>query len=297
MTRPLLLGSVAELRAWRRVLCSEGLSLGFVPTMGALHEGHLDLARLALAHNDRLLVSIFVNPTQFAPGEDFAAYPRDLETDLAALAPLGPVACFAPAAETVYPPGDSTRVSVGWGLDALCGASRPGHFDGVTNVLARLFNLVEPDEAVFGQKDAQQALIVRRLVDSLHYSLRLRLAPTRREPDGLAMSSRNRYLAPAERAEATALIAALRAAGEALAAGERDPARLAAIGQARLAAAPGLRPEYFAVVDPETLAPPARVPEPGRLLIACAARLGRTRLIDNLAFAVTKDAVHETLLF
>lgn len=297
MSRPLLLTSVAELRAWRRVLRAEGLSLGFVPTMGALHEGHLDLARLALAHNDRLLVSIFVNPTQFAPGEDFAAYPRDLAADLAALAPLGPVACFAPAAQTVYPPGDSTRVSVGWGLDALCGASRPGHFDGVTNVLARLFNLVEPDEAVFGQKDAQQALIVRRLVDSLHYPLRLRLAPTRREPDGLAMSSRNRYLAPAERAEAVALIGALRAAGEALAGGERDPGRLAAIGRARLDAAPGLRPEYFAVVDPETLAPPPSVPEPGRLLIACAARLGRTRLIDNLAFAITKEAVHETLLF
>jgi len=297
VTRPLLLRSVAELRAWRRVLRAEGLRLGFVPTMGALHEGHLDLARLALAQADRLLVSIFVNPAQFAPGEDFAAYPRDLETDLAALAPLGPVACFVPAAETIYPPGDSTRVSVGWGLDVLCGASRPGHFDGVTNVLARLFNLVEPDEAIFGQKDAQQALIVKRLVDSLHFPLRLRLAPTRREADGLALSSRNRYLSPAERAQAIALNRALAAAGAALAAGERDPARLAAIGRDLLALAPGVAPEYFAVVDPETLAPPARVPEPGRLLIAGAVRLGRTRLIDNLVFAVTKEAVHETLLF
>ncbi len=297
MSRPLLLRSPAELRAWRRVLSANGHRLGFVPTMGGLHEGHLDLARLALAHNDRLLVSIFVNPAQFGPQEDFAAYPRDLDADLALLASLGAVACFAPAAETVYPPGDRTTVSVGWGLDALCGASRPGHFDGVTNVLVRLFNLAQPDEAVFGQKDAQQALIVRRLVENLHFPLALRLAPTRREADGLAMSSRNRYLAPAERTQASALFAALTAAGEALRAGERDAQRLAAGGLARLAAAPGLVPEYFAVVDPATLAPPLRVPAAGTLLVACAARLGRTRLIDNLTFAIDGEAVHETLLF
>jgi len=296
VNRPLVLRSVAELRAWRRARRAEGQRLGFVPTMGGLHEGHLDLMRLALAHNDRLLVSIFVNPAQFGPQEDFAAYPRDLDTDLALLATLGPVACFAPAPETVYPPGDATTVSVGWGLDLLCGASRPGHFDGVTNVLARLFNLVEPDEAVFGQKDAQQALIVRRLVATLHYPLTLRLAPTRREADGLAMSSRNRYLAPAERAQAGALHAALSEAGQALRAGERDPARLAALGLARLAGAPGVAPEYFAVVDPATLRPPPG-PASGLLLVACAARLGPTRLIDNLTFAIAGETVHETLLF
>lgn len=296
MNRPLVLRSAAELRSWRRVLRGDSHRLGFVPTMGGLHEGHLDLMRLALAHNDRLLVSIFVNPTQFGPQEDFAAYPRDLEADLTRLASLGPVACFAPAAATVYPPGDATTVSVGWGLDALCGASRPGHFDGVTNVLARLFNLVEPDEAVFGQKDAQQALIVKRLVETLHFPLSLRLAPTRREADGLAMSSRNRYLAPAERAQAGALYAALAATGAALRAGERDAGRLAAAGLARLAAAPGLAPEYFAVVDPATLKPPAG-PASGLLLVACAVRLGATRLIDNLTFAIAGESVHETLLF
>jgi pantoate--beta-alanine ligase len=297
VNRPLLLRSAAELRAWRRVLRTDGHRLGFVPTMGGLHEGHLDLMRLALAHNDRLLVSIFVNPTQFGPAEDFAAYPRELEADLALLATLGPVACFAPAATTIYPPGDATTVSVGWGLDVLCGASRPGHFDGVTNVLVRLFNLVAPDEVVFGQKDAQQALIVKRLVETLHFPLRLRLAPTRREADGLAMSSRNRYLSAAERAQATGLYQALADAGRALQAGERDPARLAAIGLARLTAAPGLAPEYFAAVDPATLAPPARVPQAGLLLLAGAARLGHTRLIDNLAFAIAGEKVDETLLF
>jgi pantoate--beta-alanine ligase len=296
MNRPLVLRSVAELRAWRRARRDAGQRLGFVPTMGGLHEGHLDLVRLAMAHSERVLVSIFVNPAQFGPQEDFAAYPRDLEADLAQLTTLGPVACFAPEAATVYPPGDRTTVSVGWGLDALCGASRPGHFDGVTNVLARLFNLVEPDEAVFGQKDAQQALIVRRLVETLHFPLSLRLAPTHREADGLAMSSRNRYLAPAERAQAAGLYRALAAAGAALRAGERDAGRLAAAGLAQLAAAPGLSPEYLVAVEPATLAPPAG-PASGLLLIAGAVRLGRTRLIDNLCFAITGETVDDTLLF
>ncbi|MCB1162437.1 pantoate--beta-alanine ligase [bacterium] len=297
MATPLLLDTVAALRTWRRGLRAEGASLAFVPTMGKLHEGHLDLMRLARKHADQLLVSVFVNPTQFGPGEDYAAYPRDLAADLAAMASLAPEACFAPAATAIYPPGDRTTVSVNWGLDRLCGATRPGHFDGVTNVLARLFNLVEPDTVILGQKDAQQALIVKRMVDALHWPLRLRLAPTRREPDGLAMSSRNAYLSAEQRAEAPALFAALEDAGAALRGGERDPLRLAKRGFARLAAAPGLSPEYFAAVDPSTLEPPARVPERGLLLVACAARLGPARLIDNHVFSLGEEGIHETLLF
>ena len=186
MATPLLLDTVAALRTWRRGLRAEGASLAFVPTMGKLHEGHLDLMRLARKHADQLLVSVFVNPTQFGPGEDYAAYPRDLAADLAAMASLAPEACFAPAATAIYPPGDRTTVSVNWGLDRLCGATRPGHFDGVTNVLARLFNLVEPDTVILGQKDAQQALIVKRMVDALHWPLRLRLAKAGGETDRAA---------------------------------------------------------------------------------------------------------------
>ena len=299
MNRPLLLDTPAAMRGWRARMRDEGLRVGFVPTMGKLHEGHLSLMRQALTAEDcdRLIVSIYVNPTQFGAGEDYSRYPRELESDLGKLTEVGAAACFAPADGYVYPPGDATTVSVGWGLDKLCGARRPGHFDGVTNVVARLFNLVQPHMAVFGQKDAQQALIIRRLVETLHFPLRLELGPTMREADGLAISSRNAYLSAEGRQGATVLSRSLDACGQELNTGERDPHRLAAAGLARLAAVPGLEPEYFVVVDPATLETPDRLPVATPILVACAARLDGARLIDNHVYSIREDGAHETMLF
>ena len=298
MNAPLLLTDHVALKGWRRKMQAGNLHVGFVPTMGKLHEGHLSLMRQVLDSGDcdRLIVSIYVNPTQFGAGEDFDGYPRELEADIEKLASVGAAACFAPADDLVYPAGDTCSVRVEWGQDRLCGAQRPGHFDGVTNVLVRLFNLVRPHMVVFGQKDAQQALIVKRMVDGLHFPLKLRLGETLREPDGLAMSSRNSYLSPEERQRATVLNRALSACGEALRAGERDAGRLAADGLAMLAGTPEVAPEYFEVVDPETLAPPEKIGD-GILLAACAARVGPARLIDNHVFRIGEDGVHETLLF
>ncbi len=298
MSAPLLLTNHLALKGWRRKMQAGNLHVGFVPTMGKLHHGHLSLMRKVLESGDcdRLIVSIYVNPTQFGAGEDFDGYPRELEADLEKLTSVGAAACFAPADDLVYPAGDTCSVKVGWGQDKLCGARRPGHFDGVTNVLVRLFNLVRPHMVVFGQKDAQQALIVKRMVEGLHFPLKLRLGETLREPDGLAMSSRNSYLSPEERERATVLHRALEACGAALREGERDAGRLAAAGRAMLADTPDVDPDYFEVVDPETLEPPETITH-GLLLAACAARVGPARLIDNHVFRIGEDGVHETLLF
>ncbi|MBN2171089.1 MAG: pantoate--beta-alanine ligase [Candidatus Krumholzibacteriota bacterium] len=288
------------MQAFSRRVRAAGERVGLVPTMGNLHEGHLSLLRLARARCERVVASIFVNPTQFGPDEDYAAYPRTLAADLAALAAVGCDVAFVPEARELYPRGggggDDVTVKLAWGQDRLCAARRPGHFDGVLTVVARLFNAVLPDAAWFGQKDAQQALMVRRMTEALRFPVEVRLGPTVREPDGLALSSRNAYLSPTERREATALSRALAAAGAALRSGERDPERLAAAGREVLAAAAGLTTEYFAVVDPETLAPPAAVGD-GLLLMAGAARLGRARLIDNQVHRVAGEAVHDALLF
>jgi len=290
---PKVVRRIRDMQAWSRGYREAGRSIGLVPTMGNLHEGHLSLVRMALAECDRVIVSLFVNPTQFGPGEDFEAYPRSWEADLEKLARLRVPFVFAPAVEEMYPPGDATRITVGWGGDRLCGAARPGHFDGVATVVAKLFGAVNPDLAVFGQKDAQQALIIRRLVRSLAFPVALRLGPTRREADGLAMSSRNAYLKPEDRARATVLYRALEAAGGALVEGERNAGVLARRGMEILAEA---EPEYFEVVDPETLETPGSVGD-GLLLIACAARLGGARLIDNHVYRIEGKRVEEALLF
>lgn len=257
------------------------LRVGFVPTMGALHEGHLALVRRAAEVSDVVVASVFVNPTQFGPGEDFEAYPRQPERDAELLAAAGCDLLFAPAVETVYPPGDVTVVEVAGppaeGLEAAC---RPGHFRGVATVVARLLNLVGPALAVFGEKDAQQLAVVRRMVADLHFPVEIVAHPTVREPDGLAMSSRNAYLAAGERRAATALYRALTAAGDEIARGERDADRLRAAMRAVLEAEPGVEPEYAEVVDAETFRPVADAR--GRLVLPVAARVGRTRLIDNL---------------
>ena len=258
--------------------------LGLVPTMGALHAGHLSLVRRALRQHSRVLVSIFVNPTQFGPDEDYARYPRNLAEDLTQLGPLDGVWVYAPATSDVYPPGFASRVTVGGSLSqGLEGAWRPGHFDGVATVVARLFRLLTPGAAYFGLKDYQQFQVVRRMTTDLGLGVRLVGCPTVREPDGLALSSRNRYLSPAQRQRASALIRALRASRALAERGERRGSALEAAGRVVLGRERGLRVQYFRLVDAGTLAPLELLDRPARLLTAC--RLGRTRLIDNIGLS------------
>jgi pantoate--beta-alanine ligase len=274
------LRTVPELRQALAPHRRAGHRVGLVPTMGAFHAGHLSLMRRARAVADVVVVSLFVNPTQFRPGEDFAAYPRDEAGDAAAAEALGVDVLFAPPAEEVYPPGFATEVRVGGLTEPLEGAARgPEHFHGVTTVVTKLFNMVGPDVAFFGQKDAQQAAVIRRLVRDLDIPVHIEVCPTVREPDGLAMSSRNRYLDTAERERATALRRALRAAEGAAASGERDPTTIAARARAALAEA-GIEPEYLELVSTDTLAPVGRVGDRD-VLVAVAARVGPARLIDN----------------
>jgi len=270
----------AELRAWVAGRRAAGERVAFVPTMGFLHEGHLRLVDEARRRADRVVMSIFVNPLQFAPTEDLDRYPRDLPRDRALAGDRGVDLLFVPSAATMYPPGSETRVIPGATAERWEGASRPGHFAGVLTVVAKLFNLVQPDVACFGQKDIQQATLVRRMVLDLDMPVEVVVVPTAREADGLALSSRNVYLSAAERAEALGLSAALRAAHEAWRAGVRSAAEIERRARARLEVHPGIAVEYIAVVDPGTLAPVEGVDE--RTVVALAGRVGRTRLIDNI---------------
>ena len=242
--------------------------------MGALHAGHLALVAAARGENDVVVVSHFVNPLQFGPNEDFDRYPRDWERDLAALHKAHVDAIYRPSVQTMYPPDAATRVRVGGLTEQLEGAARPGHFEGVTTVVTKLLAAVQPDRAYFGQKDAQQVAVVRRMVCDLDLGVDVRVVATVREPDGLALSSRNAYLDPDERQAATAISAALREAASAYASGERDPVRLRALIVARLGLEPRVQPEYAELVDPATFQ------KPGTLAVI-AARVGKTRLIDN----------------
>jgi len=252
-------------------------SLGLVPTMGAFHGGHHALMRAARERCDVVVVSLFVNPAQFEESGDLAAYPRDEERDAAEAASLGVDVLYAPPVEQVYPPGFATSVRVAGLSDVLEGAERgPGHFAGVCTVVTKLLNVVTPDVAFFGQKDAQQVAVLRRMVRDLDLAVELAIVPTVREPDGLAMSSRNVRLAPDERRRAVSLSQALQAAASAIAAGERDAA---AITRAARAAMNGVDPEYLALVDPESFQPVQTVDD--RVLVAVAARIGAVRLIDN----------------
>jgi pantoate--beta-alanine ligase len=263
-------------RAWRE----QGKTIGFVPTMGALHEGHLSLVAASKRDAGVTVVSIFVNPLQFGPSEDFTRYPRDLEGDARKLEAAGADLLFTTAPDEMYPPGFQTHVVPGPLAEPLCGASRPGHFRGVATVVAKLFHVVAPHLAFFGQKDFQQARILKQMVDDLGFDLSLRILPTVREADGLALSSRNRYLTPEERRDAPALHHSLTAVKTRFDAGERDPARLAAAGRAELERCKSFRVDYFDVRDDATLAVPARLERGG--VAAAAAFIGRTRLIDNV---------------
>jgi pantoate--beta-alanine ligase len=280
--------TVAELRAALGERRAPGSSVGLVPTMGSFHEGHLELMRAARAGCDTVVVSLFVNPAQFGPSEDLAAYPRDEQRDAALAAAEGVDLLFAPSVEEVYPHGVKTTVSVGGITEVLCGdPGRRGaaHFDGVTTVVAKLFNMVAPDVAFFGQKDAQQALVIRRMVRDLDMPVRIEVLPTVREADGLALSSRNAYLTPGERERATGLSRALAAAEETVERGEtgRDAVLAAACAELERA---GVEPEYLELRSADDLSPVERVN--GSTLLAVAARVGRARLIDNTV--LTSDA-------
>jgi pantoate--beta-alanine ligase len=271
--------TVAELRTALTAPRRAGARIGLVPTMGAFHAGHLALMGQAREDCEEVVVSLFVNPTQFNEASDLDAYPRDEDRDALLAAAAGVDYLFVPAVEEVYPAGFATTVTVAGLTETLEGVHRGrGHFDGVTTVVTKLLNMVGPDVAYFGQKDAQQALVVRRLVRDLDIPVEIAVVPTVREPDGLAMSSRNVHLSPGERARALALPRALRLAGERLFAGERDAAALAAQARAELDAA-GVETEYFEVVSADTLAPLQEIDEPALAIVA--ARVGRMRLIDN----------------
>ena len=272
--------TVAETRAALRELRARWRSLGLVPTMGALHEGHLSLVRAGRAACDAVVVSIFVNPTQFGPNEDFAKYPRTFEADCAALEREGVDLIFAPTAEEMYPADASTFVDVEGVSGRLDGASRPGHFRGVATVVAKLFNIVGPDKAFFGQKDAAQVAVLRKMVRDLNFPLELMVCPIVRDPDGLAMSSRNRYLSPEERRQALVLSRALREAERLASSGVTQSQDLIAAAQAIIAREPQVRVDYLKVVDPNTLEDIADTSRGA--LVAVAAFVGTTRLIDNV---------------
>jgi len=264
-----------------RKLRRENRSVGFVPTMGALHEGHLTLVKEARQMSDVVIVSIFVNPTQFGPNEDFKRYPRDLTSDAALLAEYEVDYVFAPDVDEIYVPGFSTYVYVEGLTETLEGASRPGHFRGVATVVTILFNTVRPDLAFFGSKDAQQVGVVKRLTRDLGFEIEIVVVPTVREESGLAMSSRNAYLTPEERDAATVIFQALRDAKIAFRNGERNAANIAQIVESKITSEPLARVDYVAVVNNDTLEPVEKIDD-SEALVAVAVRFGKVRLIDNI---------------
>lgn len=282
-----IITSVQDMQEGSRQLRCRGRRIGLVPTMGFLHEGHLSLIRKAREAADAIVVSIFVNPTQFGPGEDYGDYPRDFHRDSRLCEEAGVDLLFCPSVEALYPDGysvyvDETQLSAG-----LCGASRPGHFRGVATVVAKLFLIVQPDVAIFGQKDAQQVRVIEQMVRDLNFPLQILVAPTVRERDGLAMSSRNTYLSAVERERAAALYQALCLARRLYDQGERDAAPIRSAMQVLVDGMPGATTDYIEIVDYRTLKPVGEIR--GVTLIALAVRIGRTRLIDN-TLIVPSDA-------
>jgi pantoate--beta-alanine ligase len=284
-----ILNTIQETNKFVRGARRDGKTLGLVPTMGALHEGHLSLVRAAQAQTNVVVVSIFVNPLQFGPQEDLAKYPRTFERDCELLRSEGVDLVFAPSAAEMYPPGAITLVEVKGLTDRLDGVSRPGHFRGVTTVVAKLFHIVEPDKAFFGQKDAAQSAIIRQMVRDLNFPLKIVICPIVREPDGLAMSSRNAYLSAEERQQGLVLSRSLQAVQAAFNAGERDVAKLEAAGKQAIAAEPAVRLDYLSIVDPDTLEPANELNRPA--LAAVAAWVGSTRLIDNVLLGPAKSLI------
>jgi pantoate--beta-alanine ligase len=278
--------TIDEMRAAARGARLAGKRVGLVPTMGALHEGHLSLVRAAYAACDLVAASIFVNPTQFGPNEDLEKYPRSFERDRELLKNEGVQMLFAPSVEQMYPAGAVTWVTVEELSSKLDGRSRPGHFRGVTTVVAKLFHIVDPDAAFFGQKDAAQVAIIRRMVRDLNLPVQIVVCPIVREPDGLAMSSRNAYLDAEQRKQALVLHRSLSRVKELVDAGEMAASKLASVGGEEFTREPSVRLDYFEIVNPDTLDPVGDVS--GGALVAVAAYVGGTRLIDNLLIGISR---------
>lgn len=276
-----IITSVNDMKKMSHTLRKSGRSIGFVPTMGALHRGHISLVEIAQQHADVVALSIFVNPTQFGPTEDYSEYPRPFSDDCAAAEAAGCDLLFTPTVAEMYPPNHQTVVSVAGITEQLCGASRPGHFSGVTTVVNKYFNIIQPAVAVFGQKDAQQVIVIERMVRDLFMSTSIVVAPIVREADGLALSSRNRYLTHKEREAAPLIFKGLIAAQERFAQGELGAEALAAKIREVFAASALLAPEYIAIVDRETLRPCATVTAGVLMVVACRMKESATRLIDN----------------
>ena len=272
--------TIAALRARLAIERAAGRTIGFAPTMGFLHDGHLALVDDLRHRADVVVMSIFVNPLQFGPNEDLSRYPRNIERDRSLAASRGVAILFVPTVEEMYPPGSEIRVVAGATASHWEGACRPGHFDGVLTVVAKLFNIVQPDVAGFGQKDIEQVTLITKMVRDLDLPLAIRVLPTVREADGLALSSRNVYLTPEARIQALSLSQALRAVAARWATGERDADVLRGVAAAVFSASDGVVPDYVAIADPETLAPVARAD--AGTIVAVAARIGTTRLIDNV---------------
>lgn len=272
--------NIPRMSIFSRMVKKEGKTVGFVPTMGYLHEGHLSLARTAKKLNDIVVMSIFVNPIQFGPNEDFNSYPRDLKRDEELAASAGVDVIFYPSAKEMYPEGYATYVDVEGLAENMCGASRPGHFRGVATVVAKLFNIVRPDIAYFGQKDAQQVAVIKKMAKDLNIDTAIKVMPIVREPDGLAMSSRNKYLSPEERKDAAVLYRSLLDARSLVEGGERDPGKVARVIEVAIKAKSSARIDYISIVDPETLKDVDDIS--AAALIALAVFVGKTRLIDNI---------------
>lgn len=280
--------TIDDMRAASRSARRTGKRLGFVPTMGALHQGHLSLVRAAKAKCDAVAISIFVNPLQFGPSEDLAKYPRTYERDRELLEKETVDILFAPTPEEMYPAGAITYVTVEGLSEKLCGKSRPGHFRGVTTVVAKLFHIFEPDSAFFGQKDAAQAAIIRRMVRDLNFPVEIVVCPIVREPDGLAMSSRNAYLSPQEHKSALTLYRSLMEVRSRFEKGERSAGKLMEAAKQVFAREPAVRLDYFEIVNPDTLDPMVELENPA--LVAVAALVGKTRLIDNILLPTSGTA-------
>jgi pantoate--beta-alanine ligase len=279
-----IIRTVAAMKEYVRKVKARGETICLVPTMGYLHEGHLDLMRMGRPLADHLVISIFVNPTQFGVNEDLDKYPRDLPRDSAMAESVGVEVIFHPEAMDMYPKGYQTYINVEEITDGLCGASRPGHFRGVTTVVAKLFNIVEPDVSVFGEKDYQQLAVIRKMVDDLNMSGKVLAHPTVREEDGLAMSSRNKYLSPEERQHALVLNRSLRRAAERVKGGEKSAAAIRAAAEAAISATPGAAIDYIEIVHPDTLKPLEIIED--KAVMALAVKMGVTRLIDNMTLEV-----------
>lgn len=281
----MLVKSIKEMQGIVKNWKKEGLSVGFVPTMGALHEGHQSLIQRAARENDRVVVSIFVNPTQFGPTEDFDAYPRDLEKDYGLCKGIGVHAVFSPDAKDLYFPNQSTMVHVSGLTDVLCGSKRPGHFDGVCLVVSKFFNIIQPDKAYFGQKDAQQVTVIKRMVRDLNFDVEIVVCPIVRDADGLARSSRNVYLSPEERQAALVLSRSLEVAKNALDHGERNASVLKAALLSCIVQEPLAEIDYVEIVDSESLQV-LKGKITHSILIPIAVYIGKTRLIDNITYKI-----------